>query len=194
MMSNKHVLGMQIAAISLLITPAVHAHTLVSEETSWFAGLLHPFMGLDHLLVMVAIGLWASQQRKHVWLLPSVFLGMMLTGAILSNSGCSLPMFETGIASSVMVMSLLLMFAVQLPVMPSMLIVGLFAIFHGYAHGAEMPPTSGLIDYFMGLMLSTAALHGVGIGSGLLASRLHGEKLLRFGGFAISLAGAWLWI
>lgn len=194
MMSNKHVLGMQIAAISLLITPAVQAHTLVSEETSWFAGLLHPLMGLDHLLVMLAIGLWASQQSKRIWQLPSVFLGMMLTGAILGAIGCSLPLVEAGIASSVMVMGILLMFAIQLPIMPSMLIVGLFATFHGYAHGAEMPPTAGLIEYFMGLMLSTAALHGVGIGSGLLASRLQSEKLLRLGGFAIGLTGAWLWI
>lgn len=192
MMSNKTVLGIQIAVVSLLITPAVQAHTIGSEETSWFAGLVHPLLGLDHLLVMVAMGLWASQQPKYLWQLPGVFLSMMLFGSILGDLGCSLPLVEAGIASSVMVMGILLMFAIQLPIMPSVLVVGLFATYHGYAHGVEIPQTSGLVDHAIGFMLSTAALQGVGIGSGLLARHMHSEKLLRIGGVAIGLTGAWL--
>lgn len=194
-MSNKRNLGVLVATFSVLMTTTVHAHTLVAEATSGLAGLMHPFLGLDHLLAMLAVGLWAAQQGgSRLWQLPLAFLGMMLVGALLGQTGFMLPSIETGIASSLFLLGLMLTFAVRLAIMPSLLMVGLFAVFHGYAHGAEIPQTLALIGYALGFMLATAALHGLGIGLGLLARGGQGEKLLRVSGLAIGLTGAWLWI
>ncbi len=193
-MSNKRNLGVLIATFSVLITTTVQAHTLEAETTSGLAGLMHPFLGLDHLLAMLAVGLWAAQQGgSRLWQLPMVFLGMMLVGALLGQTGFALPSIEAGIASSLLILGLMLTFAIRLSIMPSMLMVGLFAVFHGYAHGAEIPQTVALIDYAVGFMLATAALHVLGIGLGLSARGELSQKLLRISGIAIGLTGAWLW-
>ena len=193
-MSNKHNLGVLIATFSALITTTAQAHTLTAEATSGLAGLMHPFLGLDHLLAMLAVGLWAAQQGgSRLWQLPLAFLSMMLVGAVLGQTGFTLPSIEAGIASSLLILGLMLTFAIRMAIMPSMLMVGLFAVFHGYAHGAEIPQTLALIDYAVGFMLATAALHGLGIGLGLLARGAQCEKLLRISGIAIGLTGAWLW-
>ena len=193
-MSNKRNMGVLIAAFSVLITTTVQAHTLVAEATSGLAGLRHPFLGLDHLLAMLAVGLWAAQQGgSRLWQLPLAFLGMMLVGAVLGQTGFALPSIEAGIASSLLILGLMLAFAIRLSIMPSMVMVGLFAVFHGYAHGAEMPQTAELLDYAAGFMLATAALHVLGIGLGLSARGELSQKLLRISGIAIGLTGAWLW-
>ena len=167
----------------------------MTEEASWFAGFIHPFLGLDHVLAMLAVGLWAAQQGgSRLWQLPVAFLSMMMLGAMLGQAGLSLPLVEAGIASSLLVLGLMLMFAIRLSIVPNMLMVGSFAIFHGYAHGAEMPQTLALIGYALGFMLATGILHGMGIALGLAIRGAHNEKLLRLGGIAIGLTGAWLWI
>jgi urease accessory protein len=186
-MSNKYVRGVLIAALSLLITPVVQAHQLITEEASWFAGFIHPFLGIDHLLAMLAVG-------NRLWQLPVAFMSMMVLGAMLGQTGFTLPQEEAGIASSLLVLGLLLMFAIRLTSVSSMLLVGLFSVFHGYAHGAEMPQTLALIDYALGFILATSILHGLGIALGLLIRGMQSEKLLRIGGIAIGLTGAWLWI
>ena len=194
-MSNKHVLGVLMTTFSLLTTPVVQAHPLITQEASWFAGFMHPFLGLDHLLAMLAVGLWAAQQGgSRLWQLPVAFLSMMMFGAMLGQAGFSLPLVEAGIASSLLVLGLMLTFAIRLSIVPSMLLVGLFAVFHGYAHGGEMPQTLALIDYALGFMLATGALHGLGVALGIFARNVQNEKLLRIGGVAIGLTGAWLWI
>ena len=194
-MSNKYVRGVLIAALSLLITPVVQAHQLITEEASWFAGFIHPFLGIDHLLAMLAVGLWAAQQGgNRLWQLPVAFMSMMVLGAMLGQTGFTLPQEEAGIASSLLVLGLMLMFAIRLTSVSSMLLVGLFSVFHGYAHGAEMPQTLALIDYALGFILATSILHGLGIALGLLIRGMQSEKLLRIGGIAIGLTGAWLWI
>lgn len=194
-MPNKRNSGVLVATFTVLISTTLQAHTLVAEETSGLAGLMHPLLGLDHLLAMLAVGLWAAQQGgSRLWQLPLAFLSMMLFGAVLGQTGFSLPLIEAGIASSLLILGLMLTFAIRLAIMPSMLMVGLFAVFHGYAHGAEMPQTLALIDYAVGFLLATAALHGMGIGLGLLARGAQSGKLLRISGIAIGLTGAWLWI
>lgn len=193
-MSNKRNLGVLVATFSVLITTTVQAHTLVAEATSGLAGLMHPFLGLDHLLAMLAVGLWAAQQGgNRLWQLPLAFLSMMLVGALLGQTGFTLPLIEAGIASSLLLLGLMLTFAIRLAIVPSMLMVGLFAVFHGYAHGAEMPQNMAMIDYAVGFMLATGILHGLGIGLGLLARSGQSEKLLRLSGIAIGLTGVWLW-
>jgi urease accessory protein len=193
-MSNKRYLGVLIATFSPLITTTAQAHTLLPAETSLLAGMMHPLLGLDHLLAMLAVGLWAVQQgSRRLWQLPVAFLTMMMVGALLGQTGLSLPLVDSGIASSLFLLGLMLAFAVRLAIVPSMLMVGLFAVFHGYAHGAEMPQALTLIDYTLGFMLATATLHGLGIGLGLFARSVQNEKILRVSGIAISLTGAILW-
>lgn len=195
-MSNKHYLGALIAAFSLLIPPAAQAHALMAEETSLLAGFVHPLLGLDHLLAILAVGLWAAQQGggSRLWQLPGTFLSMMMLGAVIGQTGWPLPLVEAGITSSLLVMGLILTFAIRWSIMPAMLMVGLFAVFHGSAHGAEMSQTLAVIDYNLGFMMSTCALLGLGVALGLIARGVQYEKLLRIGGFAIGLTGAWLWI
>lgn len=194
-MLKKYIPGLLIAALTLFIAPAVQAHTLIAEETSWSAGLMHPLLGVDHLLAMLAVGLWAAQQGgNRLWQLPLAFLSMMMFGAFVGQSGVTLPYIEAGIASSLLVLGLMLTFAIRLSILPSLLMVGFFALFHGYAHGAEMPQTLAVIEYALGFLLATAALHGLGIVSGLLVRGMQYEKLLRIGGIFIGVTGGWLWI
>ncbi len=194
-MLKKYILSVLIAALGLLMVPAAQAHTLTVQETSGLAGLLHPLLGLDHMLAMLAIGLWAAQQGGHrVWQLPLVFLGMMMLGVYFGQAGGYMPLIESGIASSLLVMGLLLTFAIRLTIMPSMMLVGLFAVFHGYAHTAEMPQSLAMFAYVSGFMFATAALQGLGITIGLLFRTMLNDKLLRIGGIAIGFTGAWLWI
>jgi urease accessory protein len=144
---------------------------------------------------MLAVGLWAAQQgANRLWQLPVAFLSVMMFSVLLGQAGLPLPLVEAGIASSVVVIGLMLMFAVRLSVVPGMLLVGLFAVFHGYAHGAEMPQTSSLLDYALGFMLATGGLLGAGVALGLLIRSRYNGKLLRIGGIAVGLTGAWLWI
>jgi urease accessory protein len=194
-MLNKSIVTAIITAFGLLLTPVVYAHTLMPEQISWVAGVSHPISGVDHLLAMLAVGLWAAQQGGHrLWQLPCAFLGMMLLGATHSYLGWSLLYVESGIASSLLVLGLLLAFAIRLSILPSMLLVSLFALFHGYAHGIETPQTAAVFAYASGFMFASAVLHGLGIASGLLAKEFINEKTLRMGGIAIGITGAWLWI
>jgi urease accessory protein len=157
------------------------------------SGLGHPLGGLDHVLAMVAVGLWATQlSGRALWLVPLTFVLTMAVGGSLGFLGIPLPMVETGIAGSVLILGALVALASRLPLVASMALVGLFAIFHGYAHGAEMATESSALWYGLGLMLATAALHGMGIGVGLAAQHGVSARLLRFSGAAIAAGGALL--
>ena len=157
----------------------------------YLAGIAHPFMGLDHLLAMLAVGVWAAQLGGRAkWLVPTSFIACMAVAASVGLSGIALPMVESGIATSVLLLGLLIAFSIKLPVALSTSIVGLFAAFHGYAHGAEMPLLSTPWLYGIGFVLSTAALHGLGF---LLGQRLHKQAAgLRAVGVLIVASGAWM--
>ena len=159
----------------------------------YLAGIAHPFTGLDHLLAMLAVGVWAAQLGGRAkWLVPSSFLACMAVAASVGMSGIVLPMVESGIATSVLLLGLLIAFSIKLPIALSASIVGLFAVFHGYAHGAEMPQLSTPWVYGIGFMLSTAALHGLGL---LLGSGLHKKAAgLRAIGILIIASGGWMMV
>ncbi|CAG0969666.1 hypothetical protein ANRL3_01416 [Anaerolineae bacterium] len=194
-MSFKNILAVLIATISLLVTSIAQAHTLTVEATSWFAGLIHPLLGSDHLLAIFAIGLWTSQQGgNRLWQLPLASLTMMVIGAMFGYMSWSLPLVEAGIVSSLLVIGLMLTFTVRLSILPSLLMVGIFSLLHGYAHSVEMPQTFAMIDYVLGFVVATNALLGLGVSLGGLALRMQHEILLRFSGLAIGLTGAWSWI
>ena len=155
------------------------------------AGFMHPFGGFDHLLAMVAVGLWgAFLGRPLIVLLPVVFPAVMALGGSLGIVGVPMPPVEIGIALSVIVLGALIAGAVRAPVWLACAVVAVFAIFHGYAHGQELPSAADPIGYSLGFVMATGLLHIAGIGLGLLNNRRRGALALRTGGVAITLAGA----
>lgn len=170
------------AALILLAAPA-HAHVGVGAANSLGAGFDHPFSGLDHMAAMVAVGLWAALKGgRAIWAWPAAFVAVMLAGGALGIAGVALPLVEPGILASVVALGLMVALAADLPVAAGAVVIGFFALFHGHAHGAEIPETAAGLDYLAGFALATALLHGVGAGAGLLVGA-------RFRGIA-RLAGA----
>lgn len=168
-----------------LAAPAV-AHPLADAGTGLAAGLMHPLGGLDHVLAMVAVGLWAAQLGgRALWLVPTTFVAMMLVGGALGASGAGVATTEAGVLASVLLLGLLIAFAVRAPVGLGMAVVGLFALCHGHAHGSEMPAGAGAL-YALGFAGATAALHGVGIG---LALACRDGRVIRWSGAGIAAAG-----
>jgi urease accessory protein len=180
------------AAILVAIPGAALAHP--GHDAGGFAhGLVHPLGGLDHVLTMVAVGLYAALPGgRALWLVPATFVGVMAIGGALGAAGYPLPYVETGIALSVIVLGLAVALRVSLPTLGAMALAGLFAIFHGHTHGAEMPLGVSGVTYAAGFMLATALLHGAGIAIGLVAGRLaeHGGwRVAQAAGGAMALAG-----
>jgi urease accessory protein len=156
------------------------------------AGLAHPFSGLDHLLAMVAVGLWASQLgRPAIWTLPVVFPAMMALGAALGTGGVTMPWIETGILLSVVVLGAAVALKVQAPLAIGAVIVAAFAVLHGYVHGAELPSDGLAWLYGIGFIAATLALHGVGVALGLASRR---PVLMRAAGGAIAAVGVLLFV
>jgi urease accessory protein len=156
------------------------------------AGFAHPFTGLDHLLAMVAVGLWASQlERPALWTLPVVFPVMMALGAALGTGGLVMPWIETGILLSVVVLGAAVALRVKAPLAIGAVLVAAFAVLHGYVHGAELPPDSSAWLYGIGFVVATLILHGAGLGLGLAAQR---PVLMRSAGGAIAAAGLLLFV
>ena len=166
MKTNSKFLAFTYFAITgMLFTPSAFAHTFGAYDAGLAAGLAHPFIGLDHLLAMIAVGIWAGQLGgKSVWLVPLTFVSVMSAAAALGSFGIMLPMVEPAIACSVLVLGLLIAGSIRLPAIASVGLVGVFAVFHGYAHGLELPQAASPILYGIGFVLATSLLHGLGIG------------------------------
>lgn len=166
------------------------AHTAKSLSLGFVGGFLHPLSGPDHLLAMVAVGLWgAFLGRPLVYLLPVIFPTVMAFGGVLGMAGLKLPPVELGIAISVIVLGAAILTRWRAPVWLAAIIVGLFGLFHGYAHGQELPSMADPIAFSLGFVLATGMLHVLGIAIGLLRERPGGEAVLRGAGGAITLAG-----
>lgn len=180
---------MRVAVTATVVMPSVAwAHPGAGGVSSFWTGVGHPFSGLDHLLAMVAVGIWAAQSGGHrVWAMPMAFVGVMLAGGLIGLTGLPLPHVEYGIAVSLLVLGLLIASASKWDVLLSAAIVGFFAIFHGYAHGAESPLAGDLLAYSAGFSLATALLHGLGIGGTMLVR----GQLARLAGIVIALSGVY---
>ncbi|MBY2910280.1 HupE/UreJ family protein [Rhizobium leguminosarum] len=174
-------------ALAAAALPAVaYAHTGVGQTSGFMHGFSHPISGLDHILAMVMVGVFAFQLGgRAVWLVPATFVLVMAVGGGLGIAGVNLPFVEVGIALSVIVLGAIVALNVKAPTAVAMGIVGLFAIFHGHAHGAEMPEDAGGAAYAAGFMFATALLHAAGLGLGLLIASI-GE---RQGPFVVRTAG-----
>jgi urease accessory protein len=179
--------------LALLAQTSLMAHTGVGAVSGFAAGFGHPIGGLDHVLAMVAVGLWAAQMGgRALWAVPAAFVGMMLFGGFLGVSHVAVPFIEAGIVVSVIVLGALVAAGVRVPTAAAAAIVGALAIFHGHAHGAEMPVDAGGLMYGAGFALATALLHGTGIAAGLGLNRVAVERFVRMGGGAIAAGGVLL--
>lgn len=156
-------------------------------------GFAHPFGGFDHLMAMLAVGLWAvqqsAQQSRALWLLPASFVLAMAGGFVLALTGVALPGVETGIALSVLLLGLIVAFAVRPPLPAAMAVTALFALFHGHAHGTEVGDASQAAVYALGMLLATALLHGLGLAGAQIAQKFNAGMLTRAAGAAVALAG-----
>ena len=152
-------------------------------------GFAHPFTGLDHLCAMVAVGYWAASLGGPArWIAPAAFVSLMAVGALLGLNAVALPMVEYGIAASVVALGLLVAFNVRMPVPAAAALVGGFALFHGYAHGSEMPVSSNALFYGGGFLLATVVLHAIGLTLGSLRVN---PVFTRLAGGAIALSGCY---
>ncbi|MDD5034258.1 MAG: HupE/UreJ family protein [Methylococcaceae bacterium] len=190
-MKAKSLIVYFIAGMGLLLAPAAFAHTVGAHGAGFVAGLAHPLLGIDHLLAMLAVGLWAAQSGGGaLWRVPAAFVAAMAGGALLANNTVESSLLETAIAGSVLALGLMVGFALRLPGLSGLLAVSLFALFHGYAHGLEMPQAASPWGYGLGFLLATSSLHFAGVLLGLFLGRR--QNLLRAGGLAIATAGLWL--
>lgn len=174
--------------LSLSLLPGVAFAHAGHAEHGLMAGLMHPLTGLDHLLAMLAIGIWAAlQSRTLKFAVPASFLGLLLAGFALGVAGIALPLVETGIALSVLVLGLLIASAARLPAPVSLVIAGGFALFHGHAHGMEA--SGGILAFAVGFLLASLALHLAGA---VLANALNQRvpMIARLVGGAIAASGA----
>ncbi len=184
------------ALLVLLVISAptgAFAHADPTAHASGFSsGLQHPISGLDHVLAMVAVGIWGAQLGgRALWLLPLVFPSAMILGGALAIAGVELPAVELGIALSALVVGLLVVSPFKPTGWLASAVVGGFAVFHGFAHGAEIPLGVGAIEYSVGFVVMTALLHLAGIGIGMLALLPYGAFAVRCAGFGVALGGAW---
>jgi urease accessory protein len=174
------------------LAPVAHAHFVPGDVHGFGSGVAHPLHGLDHMLAMVAVGLWAAQLGGRArWAVPASFVGVMTLGAAVAMAGLHVPFVEQGIMLSVMVLGLLIALAARFPLGASTTIVALFALFHGHSHGAEMPVNAIGFAYGAGFVSATVTLHACGIG---LARAVRSARLpvIRWAGAAIAVMGVML--
>ena len=180
---------------SLLLTcflyaQSAYAHVNKGEGVSFLSGLKHPVSGLDHVVAMIAVGLWGAQLgAPAIWVLPVAFPMVMAFGGMLGLLGVPLPGIEFGIAASAILLGAAVLMELRPPIALAAVLVGFFAIFHGYAHGHELPAGESGLLYSMGFVIATGCLHGVGITIGVVHRWNWGKLALRVAGAAIALTG-----
>lgn len=182
------------AVLALVLIPSLAAaHTGVGGASGFLHGFGHPIFGLDHVLAMVTVGVFAWQLGgRAIWLVPTTFVLVLAVGGVVGVAGIDVPFVETGIALSVVVLGAVVALGIQAPVAVAVGLVGLFAIFHGHAHGAEMPEDAGGLAYGIGFMVGTALLHLIGLAIGYAIGAIgdrYGRAMVRGTGAAIALAG-----
>lgn len=178
------------AGLFLLPTAAMAHPSLYHHTHTFTAGLVHPLTGLDHLLAMISVGLWASQKGGRAqWLWPASFVSAMILGGALGMEGFALPLIEPAIAASLLVLGLMIAAMVELPLLAGIGIIAAFGLFHGNAHGLEAPAGGGSLLYGLGFVLSTATLHVLGLALGLSARHARLMPLVRAAAALVAVTG-----
>jgi len=190
-----HAMFSSFVGLLFLFTPtASFAHTGIGDTRGFAHGFVHPLTGFDHVLAMVAVGLFAARlSGRALCLVPATFVSVMALAGALGAAGNPIPFVEVAIAISVIALGLAVAIELKVPAPPAMALVGFFAIFHGYAHGTELPEASSGLAYGVGFIFATASLHAIGIGIGLLlgrAAKIENARILQATGAVISIAGA----
>jgi urease accessory protein len=177
-------------AMTLLSSMPASAHTSAEHALSFASGFIHPWTGLDHMLAMVAVGLWAGLNGgRALWVWPAAFVSFMLAGGILGITGVPMPFVESGILASVVALGLLVLAAARLPVAAGAVLVAVFALLHGHAHGTELPNGTAAVTYAAGFAIATALLHAVGLGIVAVARSNAGRMTVRGAGALVAAAG-----
>ena len=192
-MSPRQFRMLSASGVALMLTcTSAEAHTGTGLAGGFASGFVHPLTGLDHLLAMVSVGLWgAFLGRPLIYALPVIFPGVMVLGAALGMFAVPLPTVEIGVAVSVLVLGACIALSLRAPVWLASTIVAVFGIFHGYAHGRELPSAADPAGYSVGFVLATGMLHLAGVGIGLLNNMPRGVLVTRSLGGAIGVAGGW---
>ncbi|MCH7717465.1 MAG: HupE/UreJ family protein [Gemmatimonadetes bacterium] len=181
-----------VATVALLAFPSPLAAHEGGAAAGLLSGLLHPVSGLDHVLAMLAVGIWGAQMGPPaIWVLPVTFPMVMAFGGMLSLLGVPVPGVEIGIGLSALLLGFMVAIERRPAIEVAAVLVGFFAIFHGYAHGAELPEGQSGILYSIGFVVSTGTLHASGIGVGLIHRWDRGKRALRIAGAGIAAGGAW---
>ncbi len=176
--------------VMALCAQSAQAHINKGEAIGFLSGVRHPISGLDHVLAMIAVGLWGAQLgAPAIWVLPVAFPMVMALGGMMGLLGIPLPGIEYGIAASMILLGAAVMFELRPPIAVAAALVAFFAIFHGHAHGTELPAGQSGLLYSMGFVMATGCLHGVGISIGLVHRWSWGQMFLRFAGAFIAGAG-----
>lgn len=188
--SNTRRLRLLLSFVLAFASSAAMAHEAGGVAGGFVSGFVHPILGWDHVVAMVAVGLWgAFLGSPAIWILPVVFPLVMAVGGALGVLGVPVPAVEAGIATSAIVLGAMVAAAARPPLWVAAVIVGAFAIFHGHAHGTELPAAANPLAYSIGFVVATGLLHLCGIAFGLLVRWPAGQAAVRFGGVAIALAG-----
>jgi urease accessory protein len=191
--TSKTHFSMIVLCLMSLLPATAWAHPEIAHATGFAAGFGHPMTGADHMLAMIAVGLWAAQMGgRAIWAVPGAFVGMMLVGGALGISGVYFPQIEEGIVISVLVLGILIAGAFRVPLFASAMLVGVFALFHGNAHGIEMPAAAAAVSYAAGFALATAMLHALGMAAGIAMQKVNTDRMTRFAGCAIALVGIYI--
>ena len=184
------VAAMTALGLSIAWSRTAFAHAQQGEAAGFLSGLVHPLAGLDHVLAMVAVGLWGVQLgAPAIWLLPVAFPMVMAMGGMLGLMNVPLPGIEYGIAASAILLGAAVLFESRPPLAVALLVVGVFAIFHGHAHGTELPPGQSALLYSMGFVMATGCLHAAGIGIGTVHRWSWGQAMLRAAGAVVAVGG-----
>jgi urease accessory protein len=184
-----------LAALIILLPSYALAHVEQGQAAGFITGLQHPWSGLDHVLAMIAVGIWGAQLgNPAMWLLPVTFPMVMSLGAMMGLLGIPLPGIEIGIALSAILLGAMVLGEFRPKIIIAAMLVGFFAIFHGHAHGTELPAGQSGMLYSMGFVVATGCLHGIGISIGLVHRWPQGRLALRCAGAFIAIMGVtFLW-
>ena len=180
--------------VILWFEPAL-AHAETGKASGFLSGIKHPISGLDHVLAMIAVGIWGAQLGKPaIWILPVTFPMVMAFGGMLGLMGLPIPGVEVGIALSALLLGIMVFGEFRPPLVVAAILVGFFAVFHGHAHGTELPAGASGLHYSIGFVMATGCLHGLGILIGVVHRWKTGKVALRAVGAGIACAGLWfLW-